>query len=371
MANAGHATLRTVHVDAEMGFSGGEVQVFLLLEGLLRLGQKPVLVAPPGSAALEEARRRGIDCVAVAMRSDFDLPAVWKLRRTFSTLTPDLVHLHTGRATWLGGLASRSLGIPAITTRRMDRTIKRNLRNRLIYRGLVRRAVAISGPVLELLADGGTPRERLELIHSSLDPAALRAEEDRATWRARLGAEAEDVVVLVLANLVHRKGIDVLLHAVARANQPQLRLWIAGDGEESGALRKLCAQLGLDPSVRFLGRCKDSRGLLDACDFSCLPSRREGLGIAALESMAAARAVLATEVGGLAEAVGGGGGLLVRPEDVDGLAAGLRTLATDAGLRERLGQAGRQRLESRYLASGMVARYDALYRRVLEEANSG
>jgi glycosyltransferase involved in cell wall biosynthesis len=371
MSSVGIEPLCTLHVDAEMGFSGGEVQVFLLLEGLRSRGQRPVLVAPHGSKALATARERGIECVPVSMGSDLDLPAVLRLRAVIQRVRPALVHLHTGRATWLGGLAAKLAGVPAITTRRMDRAVKRNWRNRWIYGSLVRRAVAISGPVRELLLDAGIESSKLELIHSSIDPERLRPARSRESWRAELGASPEHVVALVLANLVHRKGIDVLLQAMARARVDKLQLWIAGDGEERGTLEALSRELGLAQRVRFLGRQGDSAGLLAACDFSCLPSRREGLGVAALESMASARAVLASRVGGLAEAVEHDAcGLLVEPEDVTGLAEALERLSAERELRERLGRGGPRSLERCYLASQMVERYVDLYARVLAETRA-
>ncbi|MBL8862115.1 MAG: glycosyltransferase family 4 protein [Planctomycetes bacterium] len=362
-------TLRTVHVDAERGFSGGEVQVFLLLEGLRARGHQVLLVAPPASRAGEEARRRGIECAAVPMRSDADLCAVWRLSRLFRQSGADLVHLHTGRATWLGGLAAAWAGIPAITTRRMDRPVRRNARNRLVYRRLVRRVAAISGPVAELLREGGVPPERIELIHSAVDVPRPPTPDGRRRLRAELGAGADDVVLLVLATLVARKGIDVLLRALGGLTDlPHVVLWIAGEGPEREALERLAAELGVAPRARFLGRREDAQALLAACDVYCLPSRREGLGVSALEALASARPVVASRVGGLAEAVEDGRtGLLVAPDDAAALCDALRRLAADPDLRLRLGAAGPRSLERGYLTAQMVGRYEDLYRRVLAE----
>src|ERR1700733_4399266 len=99
-----HTPLCIAHVDAETGFSGGEVQVFLLMEGLRARGYRNVLVSPPNSRALDRARDRGFESQAVRMRGDLDIGAVVEMSRVLRDLAPDLVHLHTGRATWLGGL---------------------------------------------------------------------------------------------------------------------------------------------------------------------------------------------------------------------------------------------------------------------------
>ncbi|MEM7308483.1 MAG: glycosyltransferase family 4 protein [Planctomycetota bacterium] len=358
------SALTIAHVDAEPGFSGGEVQVFLLLEGLRRRGHRAVLLCPPGSGSEERGRAEGFDVRTVPMRGDLDLVAVQRLAVELGQTRPDLVHLHTGRATWLGGLAARWRGLPAITTRRQDKRVRRGWKSRLVYADLVRRAVAISPAVGRRLEEAGVAPERVRLIPSSVDPEALRPVRARAEVRAELGLGAGEPAVLVLAALVRRKGIDVLLEALA-AQREEPALLVAGDGPEREALRARAERLGLR-RVRFLGHRSDKAELLAACDVFALPSRLEGLGVAALEAMAAGRPVLATRVGGLAEAVADGEtGLLVPADDSAALAAALGRLLADGPLRERLGRAGPARGRAGVSADGMVDAYEALYREVL------
>jgi glycosyltransferase involved in cell wall biosynthesis len=262
----------------------------------------------------------------------------------------------------------------------MDRPVRRGFRTRLIYGPLVARAVAISPAVQAALLDGGVPAEKIALIRSAVDPRALdprsnvdERERARRTTRRALEAGEGTVVVLALASLVHRKGLDVLLEALARMQATggsavkDTIAWIAGEGPERAALESLSERLGLSARVRFLGRRDDAADLLAACDLLVLPSRREGLGVSALEALAARRPVVASRVGGLAEAVvDGRTGLLVEPEDPSALAQALGRLSGDPALRRSLGEAGPDRLAQGFLASQMVAAYEKLYRSVLE-----
>jgi len=362
--------LRILHVDAERGFSGGEVQVFLLMEGLRERGHASVLAAPPDSAAARRARERGFEVLEVRLASELDLPSVARLARWLGDERPDLVHLHTGRATWLGALAARRAGIPALTTRRMDREVRRNWRTHWIYGSLVRRAVAISTPVRECLLAGGVDPARVTLIHSAVDPRALAPRRPPGELRAELGCAADERVLLTLASLVPRKGIDVLLEALGRLAARGVRptCWIAGEGEARAALEAQAQRLGLGPRVRFLGRRGDGPELLAACDVFVLPARREGLGVSALEALAAGRAVVASRVGGLAEVlVDGASGLCVPPDDPAALAAALERVLGDDALRARLAAAGPARVAQGFLAGQMVAAYEKLYRELLEE----
>ncbi|MGH7788006.1 MAG: glycosyltransferase family 4 protein, partial [Candidatus Binatia bacterium] len=162
-----NAAVRIAHIDAERGFSGGEVQVFLLIEGLARRGHDNLLLCPPDSRAAAQAAARGIATCPVPMRGALDAAAVWRLARALRAAPVDLVHLHTGRAAWLGSLAAWRAGVPALVTRRMDRAVRPGWRTRLIFERLTRRAVAISPAVAECLAAGGVPRARIAVIPSA------------------------------------------------------------------------------------------------------------------------------------------------------------------------------------------------------------
>jgi glycosyltransferase involved in cell wall biosynthesis len=362
--------LRIVHIDAERGFSGGEVQVFLLIDALARRGHENLLICPPASAAAAEAASRGVAVAAVPMRGDLDALAVYRLWDQIAAANPDLVHLHTGRAAWLGGLAACLAGAPAVVTRRMDRPVRRGWRTRLIYERVTRRTAAISPAVVECLVAGGVPATRIALIPSAVDVARVRPTRPREQVRAAEGAASDDAVILTIAALVARKGLDVLFAALAAlaARGLRPRLWCAGEGPERQALAAQIESLGVAGTVRFLGQRSDVGDLLAASDIVVLPSRREGLGVAALEAMAAGRAVVASAVGGLADAiVDGQTGLLVPPGEPQRLATALETLLRNPELRAALGAAGVQRVAERFSAERLVDAYERLYREVLAE----
>ena len=363
------APLRVAHVTGERGFSGGEVQLFLLMEGLRARGHANLLVCPPDSGVEREARRRDFAVECVVMRNDLSLGAARRIAAVLRRQAPALLHCHTGRANWLGGLAARWAGVPALSTRRMDRVVSRGLRTRLLYRHLLQRVAAISPAVARRLRDAGVPPERIRTIWSAVDPERLQPSATRQALRARLDAAPDTACVLVAANLVRRKGVDVLLAAYAAlASRECTELWIAGDGPERAALESAAARLGVGERVRFLGHRSDVPDLLEACDVFVLPSRLEGLGVAALEAMARSRPVIASAVGGLAETVvAEETGLLVPPDEAAALAGALARLLADPALARRLGAAGAARVAEHFLAEQMVTSYESLYREILRE----
>lgn len=172
--------------------------------------------------------------------------------------------------------------------------------------------------------------------------------------------------ILGIGRHVPQKGFDVLLRAFAEADVPGHDLLLAGDGPERPALERLTSDLGLTERVTFVGRADrpTAVSLFQGCEFFVLPSRLEPQGIVNLEAMAAGRAVIASRVGGVPEIVlDNETGLLVPGEDVPALAQAITRLATDAGLRQHLGDAGRAQAQN-FDWSAIAAQYLELYRAV-------
>jgi glycosyltransferase involved in cell wall biosynthesis len=139
---------------------------------------------------------------------------------------------------------------------------------------------------------------------------------------------------------------------------------VAGDGPERERLAALARALPGPHRAVLLGHVANVADVLCAADAFVLPSRAEGLGVAALEAMALGLPVVATRVGGLEQAVAQSG-LLVPPDDAAALATAVASLAADGDLVRRLGSAARARIEAHFLFDVQVARYAALYERVL------
>ncbi len=356
------------HIDSETGFSGGEVQVFLLIDALAKRGYENVLVCPRGSRAEEEANSQAIRTFDVRLRNDLDVVSVFRLARWLRRSGADLVHLHTGRATWLGGLAAKLAGVPAITTRRMDRRVSRGLRTKLMYGSLVQRTVAISPAVRDCLLEANVAADSIELIWDAVDPHDFEPSAMREATRTELGLSENEFVLISMAALVRRKGIDVLIDAAALLVKRGIpvRVLIGGEGEERVALEAQAKRLGVESQVSFLGWRSDKANLLAASDVFVLPSRAEGVGVAALEAMAAEKAVVASRVGGLSQAVvDGETGSLVEAGDPAALAEALEALAGDSTTRDSLGKRGRERVLKLFSIESQASQYIETYNRVL------
>ena len=139
-------------------------------------------------------------------------------------------------------------------------------------------------------------------------------------------------------------------------------LLVVGDGSLSAPLRTFARRLGIDGSVRFLGVRSDVYELLAMSDVFALASLWEGLPVALLEAGACGLPAVASDVGGVREAlIDGRTGFLVRPGDDEMLAARLGQLVGDAALRARFGGAARSHISLRFDSARVAPRLEALY----------
>ena len=231
--------------------------------------------------------------------------------------------------------------------------------------------VAISEGVRDALLVAGVAAERIHVIPSGVEVERYQAIDLlRDAARTRYDLSADTFALVVVGALEARKGQAVLLDAVARLRNPRVRVLCAGAGSLQEALRARCAALGLSAQVVFLGRVDDVTTVLAAADVVVMPSLQEGLGVAAVEAMAAGRPVIASRVGGLPELLDEGmAGVLVPPHDPAALAVAIEGLLRDPARARALGAAGRERVRSRFTTAAMAEATLALYRRLVREGD--
>ena len=180
----------------------------------------------------------------------------------------------------------------------------------------------------------------------------------RAEVRAELGVADDDVVVLMVARLSRQKAHDVMLDAIARADRPNLRLVVVGDGKRREELEALVAERGLEKAVTFLGLRRDVPRLLAGGDVFALSSVHEGVPISVIEAMTAGLPVVATDVGALRDQVTEGvDGFLVPSGDAEGLAERLARLADDPALRAELGRRAQERARAEFTVENTAAAF--------------
>ena len=358
--------MKVVHVETGRHRYGGAEQVLYLSQGLLSRGVDSTIVCHPESAIYRAARSRQLPVATIPCAGDLDVLFAFRLKAWLSEHKPDLVHCHSRRgADFFGGRAATMAGIPALLSRRVDS------RDSGLVAGLryspFRRVIAISETVKRAMRESGVSDGSIVTIRSAVDTPALSRLAERQDWLREFELTADNVVAVVAAQLIERKGHVYLLDAIpelCRAHE-NFRLILFGQGPLESALRKRVSQLGLDDHVRFAGFRDDLDSFLGHADLAVHPAIKEGLGVAMLKAAAAGLPVVAFDTAGAQEAVvDQRTGLLVPPKDLASLLQALRYLVENPQKRKSLGQAGKSRMQNEFSIEGMVDQHLALYRSI-------
>lgn len=216
--------------------------------------------------------------------------------------------------------------------------------------GRVSYVVTVSDEFRDLLVRDLACTTPLAALYNGVDTEQFRPR-DRTACRRELGLPEDHAIALYVGSLIERKGVKVLLQALAHPTMSgcPVDLYLAGEGPQLDALMALASENNLTDRVHFLGRV--SKNLvhlwMGAADVLVLPSYGEGRPNVVLEALATGTPVVATAVNGTMELIGDGeDGLLFTPGDAAGLAACLSRLLVHPDLAAKLSARGPKKISS-------------------------
>lgn len=388
-------THNVLYVVDSLGLSG---KTRGLVELALRLDParyKPVIasLAPLEGGLVDRLRAASIPTVHVPCDDGLNAGVVKRLVQLAQQTAPALVHCFNPRPMLYGGLSAALTSRPAVGSLSAfacmspDRTYAflpqplqtrsqaDRLRNRVVGRFLMRKLAVVSRQAGAAFCEtNAIPAAKVQVIGYGVDLDSFARVDDEAiaAVRREVGAQPGDLVFGSIGRLVEQKDYPTQLLALAlAARHAPVRMAIAGAGPLRGELEALARKLDVEDRVAWLGERADVPALLRAFDGFVLASKFEPFGVALLEAMAAGLPIIATAVNEVPEILDGGRcGALVPAERPEELAAAMSRVATDAGLRARLGHAARDGATKRFSLAASVASYQALYDDVMKEGAS-
>ncbi len=355
---------------------GAHVHVRDLSLALLREGHQVTVLVGQEGPFTEELRDKGIPCRTLRylvrpISPIVDVRGVLELRHVLTELTPDLVCAHSSKAGWLGRLAARTLGIPSVfTVHGWAFTDGVPGRKRMIY-ALAERLAAPLGQRIITVSDFDrelalrcrmAPPKKLVTVHNGVPGIAPSLRADPVLQPPRL---------IMVARFEKPKDHTTLLRALARLREIVWHLDLVGDGPLIGSVREEARRLGIQGRVRFWGARQDVAEILSQGQIFVLVSNYEGFPLTILEAMRAGLPVVASDVGGVKEAVvDGETGFLIPRGDEDALRDTLLRLLLDTDLRAKMGTAGRLRYQEHFTFERMLEKTVRVYREVLASAKA-
>lgn len=361
----------------EMEVGGTQRQIVHIAAQLDRNRFEPtVLFFRNPSFFVDELQQAGVTVIQVPKQGRIDPKFVWRLARELRRGRFDVMHCFAFSGE-LWGAVARSL-LPRAARPALISSVRGTYEWYSRWHWAVKRRVsAQSSRVMANSHMGamyackqmGLPEQSISVVHNGVQLPPPR-ETARDDLRDRLGVPVEALLILFVGRLVDHKDLPTLMRATARlrAGGCPAHLIVAGDGPLRAEIEALIDQLALRDRVDLIGQRDDVPELIAVADAVVLPSVREGLSNVILEGMMGGKPVVASRAGGNVELVEHGrSGLLFDVGDDAGLAQAFIRLATDAGLRKRLGDGARERALNHFSIPSMVRAYEKTYSDVVRE----
>lgn len=355
---------------------GGERVVLKLASLLPKYGYRASILtfaAHPESSGLESPP---CPIYLLPLQRTYDLSAIrgaFELRRFLKEQRIQIVQTFFESSDLWAGFVTKAMSDAKLIWSRRDMGILRESKHHVAYRLMSRlpdRVFAVSEEVRQhCVVVDRIDASRVQTIYNGIDVAHWNA-------TSKPPKRTGELVVATVGNIRRVKGHDVFIKAAASivSRFPNVSFSIAGGVLEPAyfaELQELVRDLGLSNHLHFAGGITNLHEYLSATDIFVLPSRSEGFSNAIVEAMAASLPVVATDVGGNAEAVQDGvSGLIVPSEDPKALAVAITRLLTDPSMALEMGMAGKKLAAEKFTTEAMMRQVTLVYARLLTGAAS-
>jgi glycosyltransferase involved in cell wall biosynthesis len=325
--------------------------------------------------AAADLRGAGVRFLGLNRRTRAHFWAWWPLMKLLRSEQVDVVHAHKFGSNIWGVVFGRLCGVPVVVTHEHGWSFEGRAKT-IVDRELIARGsnafIAVSREDRRRMVElQGIDPERAIFVANGIK--ALPPPSGRDV-RAELGIAADAPVVTTVGFLRQPKAMDVLIESAARIAPrfPGLRVLIVGEGADRPVYEALIDRLGMQDTVKLLGLRSDVPDLLAASDVAVLSTNSEGSPLSVMEYMDAGLPVVATRVGGIPDLIDDGvEGLLVEPQDSEGLGNAIARVLDDPDEGRRMGERGRERRRREFDIDVMVENLQNLYVELYDTTRRG
>jgi glycosyltransferase involved in cell wall biosynthesis len=367
--------MNILFITNHLNVGGVTSYVLSLSRGLKQLGHN-VYVASSGGDCLTRFTEEGIIFIPVPIMTKSEAN-IFKIGASFFKLLKDIrekdiqiVHTNS-RVTQVLGNFLKNSGVVHVTT---WHGFFRRRWFRRVFPCWADRTIAISEQVMEhLISEFKASVNNVRLVYNGVDMEKVKLKEplNRSEVKTRLGL-GEGPVVGIIARLSDVKGHQYLIRAMKKVLEkfPAAQLLIVGEGKMEKELLGLVKELKIQDSVIFIPRSSDIAELYYIMDVFVMPSLKEGLGLGLMEAMAGSKAVVGSAVGGIKNLIRDrDNGLLVAPQDVDGLSNAILELLNNPAAAAIMGNNARIFINQNFSLEKMLKQTEEVYKECLNVRN--
>lgn len=327
---ASRIKIKVLHIDDKLNWGGGQNQLYLLYRKQLLSESIIPYLAVSRKSVLASRLKNEDNIFHISLFSELDPFFFCRIFAIMRKIKPDIVQCHTPHSIMMVFLASRLL------KKRPRIVIMRRVDNRIRFRHKYSIAgdciVAISDNIERSLIDSGFNKGEITVIKSAVDFQAVKKEASLQYMHFKDFEDQNLMRVGSISSLYRHKGIDILIRSfdMLLKDNIELKLFIAGKGDQRGDLGSLIRELGIEDNVKFLDFTDKPYGFIKFLDIIVFPSRTEGLGTTILDAMVIGTPVIAANTGGIPEMIKNDeNGLLFKPGDTEDLYKKLKHLISD------------------------------------------
>lgn len=401
LALSGHAAratgdrIKILYVIGQLGRGGAERQAAELVKRIPRDVFEPVVCCLAGAGVVgDEIEDTGVKVIYLDKSPGAFSGTSWKLMELIRRERPAAIHSYLFSAGWRSLVVGRAMRVPLIVSSARNVDIHSGLCTQMVdwmLAGLTDRMIANAEAVKDYVVRRHlVAAEKVHVIYNGVSlPRARKAPPVPPVEPPEKLPGPGEVLrpigggsrplpsgrrVGMIASLTEKKDHATFFRAaeMVRQSQPDVSFLVVGDGPLRDDMSDLVQEMGLSDSVSFLGEADDIGSLLAGFQVSVLSSLKEGCSNVILESMAAGCPVVVTDVGGNTELVEDGAvGFVVPVGDAGRMADRIEQLLSDEGLRRKMGDAARARVDALFTAERMAERTADFYLSALERRVPG
>ncbi len=359
-----------LHTEWSEGFGGQEMRILLEMALHRKQGHVLYLLCGPGSQLAIDAEKQGIEVLPLKIKHTFDLRALLQIKKIIREKRIEVLHTHSSVDSWVASLAGKWAGLPVLVrTRHISVPAKTHSLNK-VY-SLPDVVITTGEQIRQTLIKGyHLSEDHVFSIPTGVDTDRFFPRSPDFKLKKELGL-AEGALVITLAAVLRAQKRHELVVAAAPAilkKYPQARFLFVGEGPRRNLIEEELRQHQMAPFFLMTGHRDDIPEILSITDIGLITSQAEGVPQFLLQAMAMAKPMVATQVGGIPGIIESGiNGLLISPEDPEGLAAAVIRLLDDKTDAARMGQQARELIAGKYTAAQMAEQVYEVYLKVFNK----
>ncbi len=362
-------TIRVLHTEWSDGWGGQEIRIINEMLTVRERGVEVYLACRGNSQIREKALEQGIPVFTLPFRGNTDLKTIFGLMRIIRREKIDIVNTHSGKDTWVGGLAAKLAGAKFIRTRHLSNPINPS---RLNFINSLADFIFTTGESVrdEMIRNNRIDPKKILSIPTGIDERRFNPQCcDREEMRKRFGIREDDFVIGNVAVLRSFKRHDLLIQAFNELHHrfPNSLLFIAGEGPQRSNLERLINERNLEGRIRLLGHLEDPESFLRALDLFVLSSdSKEGVPQSLIQALMMGVPSIATDVGSVRDLLKGENLYLVPPKSPESLVEAMSELMIDSKKRASLAKSSAASMQD-FTLETMTTNICKIYNDLLEK----